>query len=113
MSLFQKLKSLYEEVQRRRKLSRQLDPESFRELSMELQELADKASKLCLHEPSFQAKLKRIKVEMEQLDDLASKPEFKRLSPKKRMELRASLMHSREQLLEHLHQAPSPTQTIQ
>lgn len=107
------LKNKITELKRRRALARQIDPEAFKELSTELRDLADKASKLWLEEPRFQARIKRIKVEMEQLEELTSKPEFKRLSPKKRMELRQSLHHSREQLLESMYQASSPTERIQ
>jgi predicted nuclease with TOPRIM domain len=94
-------------------LARQIDPEVFRELSGELKDLADKASKLWLEEPRYQARIKRIKAEMEQLEELTAKPEFKRLSPKKRMELRQSMHQSREQLLESMHQASSPTSRMQ
>lgn len=107
------LKEKIEELKRKRTLARQIDPEAFRELSTELRDLAEKASKLWLEEPEYQARIKRIKSEMEQLEELTAKPEFKRLSPKKRMELRESLHHSREQLLESMHQAPSPTSRLQ
>lgn len=107
------LKRKIAELKKRRILARQIDPEAFRELSAELKELAEKASKLWLEEPACQARIKRIKSEMEQLEKLTAKPEFKRLSPKKRMELRQSLYQSRDQLLESMHQAPSPTSRLQ
>lgn len=61
----------------------------------------------------FHAKIKRIQSEMEQLDRLASKPEFKRLSAQKRLQLRESLLQSKEQLIETVQTAPSPTATLQ
>jgi predicted nuclease with TOPRIM domain len=107
------LKDKIEELKRKRALARQIDPQAFRELTTELRELAEMASKLWLDEPQFQERIRRIKTEMAQLEELTAKPEFKRLSPRKRMELRESLHHSRDQLLESMHQAPSPTSRLQ
>lgn len=107
------LKNKIDELKKRRALARQIDPEAFKELTADLKDLADKASKLWLEEPRYQARIKRIKAEMEQLEELTGKPEFKRLSPRKRMELRHSLFQSREQLLESMHQASSPTERLQ
>jgi hypothetical protein len=75
--------------------------------------LAEAASKLWHQEPEFQERVKRIRTEMAELEKLTSKPEFKRLSPQKRLELRRSLIQSKAQLLESMHAAPSPTSTLQ
>lgn len=96
-----------------RKLSRQIDPESFRSLARELRDLAQLAERLWPTQHKFYAKIKRIQAEMEQLDRLASKPEFRRLSSQKRLKLRESLLQSRSQLMETVQTAPSPTQTLQ
>ncbi|THB68769.1 MAG: hypothetical protein D6E12_05865 [Desulfovibrio sp.] len=97
----------------KRKISRQIDPDSFRTLATELRELAELAERLWPRKHKFYAKIKRIQAEMEQLHTLASKPEFRRLSSQKRLKLRESLIQSREQLMETVQTAPSPTQTLQ
>ncbi|GAB6175871.1 hypothetical protein JCM16814_07620 [Desulfobaculum senezii] len=111
--MIKKFKQRIRETIQARRRAKEIDPKSFLELSAELLELADAASKLWHSEPRFQTRLRRIREEMAQLEDLASKPEFKRLSPQKRLELRESLLSSRDQLLESLNSAPSPTTTIQ
>ena len=60
-----------------------------------------------------QAKIKRIQLEIEQLDQLIKQPEFRKLPPEKRLERRKSIIQSREQLIETIHTAPSPTATLQ
>lgn len=111
--MFKALKKHWKSFLQARRLAREIEPKTFLELSSELLELADAASKLWHNEPKFQNRLRRIREEMEQLEDLASKPEFRRLSPQKRLELRDSLLSSRDQLLETMNSAPSPTTTIQ
>ncbi|MBU1002059.1 MAG: hypothetical protein KKE73_06015 [Proteobacteria bacterium] len=96
-----------------RQLEKHISPRVFVELSAELKELARTASKVRHNEPDFQARVTRIQKEMNQLGELASKPEFKRLSPAKRLELRKSLLLSKAQLLESMHNAEPPTTTLQ
>ena len=110
LSWIKKQLTVYRE---QRKLSRQIDPDSFRNLARELRDLAELAERLWPKQHKFYAKIKRIQAEMEQLDRLASKPEFKRLSSQKRIKLRESLIQSRDQLMETVQTAPSPTQTLQ
>ncbi|NJB67601.1 putative nuclease with TOPRIM domain [Desulfobaculum xiamenense] len=111
--MFKALKRRWRNILNARRMARDIDPRSFLELSAELLDLVDAASKLWHNEPRFQERIRRLREEMEQLESLASKPEFKRLSPQKRLELRESLISSRDQLLESMHSAPSPTTTIQ
>lgn len=94
-------------------VSRQINPESFRDMAGELRDLAKAAGRFWPQEHTFQEKIRRIQAEMEQLDRLASRPEFRRLSPEKRLQLRRSLMQSREQLLESVQSAPAPTRLLQ
>jgi hypothetical protein len=107
------LRRKWRDYQDGRRLARQIDPETFRNMACELRELAQVAGQLWPDEEKFQEKLKRIRTDMEQVDRLASRPEFKRLSPQKRMQLRDSLVQSREQLLETVQTAPSPTTMLQ
>ena len=106
-------KRLLQEHRERKRYAREIDPASFRRIARELWELARVAERLWPRQHKFHAKIKRIQTEMEQLDRLAGQPEFKRLSPQKRLELRESLIHSREQLMETVQTAPSPTETLQ
>lgn len=104
---------MVQEYKDRKRFAREIDPEAFRVLAGELRDLACIAERLWPRQHKFQAKIKRIQTEMEQLDRLASQPEFKRLSAKKRLQLRQSLIQSREQLMETVQTAPSPTATLQ
>lgn len=107
------IKKVLKEYRERKKYAKEIDPESFKSLAGELKELAQAAERLWPRQHRYYSKIKRIQTEMEQLVELASKPEFKRLSVQKRLELRKSLIHSREQLMETVQTAPSPTTTLQ
>ncbi|BBD08642.1 hypothetical protein [Desulfovibrio ferrophilus] len=96
-----------------RRLERQIAPKVFVELSAELKDLARTASKVRHDEPEFQTRVTRIQKEMKQLGELAGKPEFRRLTTAKRLELRKSLLLSKAQLLESMHNAEPPTDTLQ
>ena len=111
--MWQKIKAKWRVYRERRRISRELGQKNFLKLSGELLELADTASKLWPQEPNFQAGITRLKDEMRQFERLAAKPEFRRLSRKKRLELRRSLIQSKQQLLETVHSAPSPTTLLQ
>ncbi|SKA69209.1 hypothetical protein [Desulfobaculum bizertense] len=111
--MFDALKKRLKDFLDSKVLEDDIAPQTFLELSNELLELADAASNFWHNEPQFQQRVQRIRTEMEQLESLASKPEFKRLSPQKRLELRESLLASREQLLEAMGTVPAPTSTLQ
>lgn len=111
--MFRWFRTKIESLRDKRRLARSVDPESFRTLAAELRELADLAKQLWPRQHKFHIKIERIQAEMEQLDKLASKPEFKRLSSDKRVQLRENLLHSRNQILETMKTAPTPTTTLQ
>ena len=79
----------------------------------ELAELAELASKVRPEEQAFLLKVRRIRQEMLELKRMTSRPEFRLLPSKKRLELRESLRSSREQLLKTLSDAPVVTTTRQ
>lgn len=79
----------------------------------ELAELAEAASKIRPEEQTFLLKIRRIRQEMLDLERLTARPEFRLLPPKKRLELRESLLTSRKQLLKTLSEAPVITTTPQ
>lgn len=95
------------------RVAREIDPRTFLELTAELREMAEAASKLWQQEPELQARVQRIKSDMAQLEALAVRPEFKRLPAERRLELKQSLVESRQQLLDSMHQAPPPTTLLQ
>jgi len=111
--MWKKIKAKWREYKERRRISSEIGQKTFLRLSGELMELADTASKLWPQEPKFQARITRLKDEMRQLELLAAKPEFRRLPQKKRLELRQSLIQSKQQLLETVRSAPSPTTLLQ
>ena len=92
-----------------RRQARETAPAAFRDLSNELRELAEIASRVWPEEPSFQERIRGIREEMDQLDQLTAKPEFRLLPLKKRVELRESLLNSKTQLMDTVSTAPAPT----
>jgi len=96
-----------------RRVAREIHPEAFRNMAGELAELAELASKVRPEEQAFLLKVRRIRQEMLELKRMTSRPEFRLLPSKKRLELRESLRSSREQLLKTLSDAPVVTTTRQ
>ncbi|GFK94647.1 hypothetical protein NNJEOMEG_02494 [Fundidesulfovibrio magnetotacticus] len=92
-----------------RRQARDTAPAAFLDLSREMRELAEIAARVWPEEPAFQERVRGIREEMDQLDQLTAKPEFRMLPLKKRLELRESLIHSKTQLMDTVSTAPSPT----
>lgn len=111
--MFSPLRDIWKRFKQRRRLAREIDPRAIQAMCRELLEMTEQASKLWLQEPEYQAQTRHIRDEMEQLASMASRPEFKRLSAARRLELRKSLILSRKQLLEAMHNAQPPTATLQ
>ncbi len=107
------IKNKWRKYQERKRLMREIAPKSFQELAREMRDLAEVAERLLPNEQTTHAKIKRIQSEIEQLDRLIMQPEFRKLPPEKRLERRKSIIQSREQLIETIHTAPSPTATLQ
>lgn len=107
--MFSKLRTWFKNRRERQAASEGIDPQSFRQLAAELKELADAAGRLWPDEASFQERIRRIKSEMDQLDELTSRPEFRRLTRDRRQRLRESIIQSRDQLLQAVQAAPAPT----
>ncbi|MEW5775066.1 MAG: hypothetical protein AB1916_16225 [Thermodesulfobacteriota bacterium] len=108
-----RIRAFLQSLAQKRRLAREIDPQAFLELTAELRDLAEAASKLWQQEPEFQARVRRIKSDMDQLEALAARPEFKRLPAERRLEIRKSLADSRQQLLDSMYQVPPPTTTLQ
>ncbi len=111
--MFAWLRSKMKTLAERRRLAREIHPETFRDLAADLVDLAELASKVRPEEQAFQLKARRIRQEMLELERMTKRPEFRLLPSKKRLELRESLLSSREQLLKTLSDAPVVTTTRQ
>ncbi len=107
------IKKKWNEIMERRRLARDIDPEALRELAHELHELAVLAGKLWPGQHEFRGDIRRIQSQMEQLDRLTARPEFKQISPGQRLQLRKSMIRSKAQLIETVQTAPTPTTTLQ
>lgn len=110
------LKAAWRALGERKRVSREISSRAFKEMARELSELAVMAGLIGQAGPlgdEFQARLRRIKAEMDQLCILAGRPEFRRLSRKRRLLLRRSLLQSRKKLLETVQNAPAPIDRLQ
>ena len=106
-------RQLWHRLLERRRLARLIDPEAIGRLAGEVADLARAAGAIGPQEESFQARVKRLKAEMEEISALAGRPEFRRMPLERRRELRQSLLASREQLLAAVQSAPTPTTVLQ
>lgn len=111
--MFGWLKDKIEAWKAQRKLARQIQPRNFKEMAREIRDLALLASQLSPRGKDIQKLIRNILTEMDRLSELADRPEFRKLSTGKKLLLRQGLIESREQLLESIESAPSPTQTLQ
>ena len=57
--------------------------------------------------------MRRIKSDRDQLEALPGRPEFQRLPAERRLELKKSLVDSRQQLLDSMYQVQPPTTRLQ
>jgi hypothetical protein len=111
--MLQQLLETFRRWRASRRMARETGPRAFLEMSAELQRMAEAASKLWQMEAEDQARAHRILADAAQVQALAARPEFKRLSLEKRLELRRGLIVSRRQLLESMRQAAPPTGALQ
>ena len=96
-----------------RKLAAEAHPRNILALTREIREMALVAARVCPDQEGPQARIQAILDETGRLDSLARLPDFKRLPPGKRILLRQGLLQSREQLLESIQAAPTPTRLLQ
>ncbi|WP_421901190.1 hypothetical protein [Maridesulfovibrio sp.] len=111
--MFGWIKGKVANAKERVRIAKEINPKSFRIMAREISELADACSQVCSPQSEMLQKVERIKGEMEQLTELTHQPEFKKLSVQRRMELRESMIQSKEQILESMQAAPSPTKLMQ
>lgn len=111
--MFGWFKEKIEAYKAQRKLAKEIDPRTFKAMAQEIRDLAVLASQLSPRSKDIRQLIRNILTEMERLSELADRPEFRRLTTGKRLLLRQGLIESREQLLESIESAPSPTDTLQ
>lgn len=93
--------------------AQEVRPGNFLKMAEEITELAEVCAQVCSPESEVLNQIERVKVEMDQLKELISKPEFRRLSIQRKLELKESLIQSREQILNSMQTAPTPTRFLQ
>lgn len=106
-------KNKYESFQAQRKLAREIQPKKIKAMALEIRDLALLASQLNPSGKDMQRLIRSVLTEMDKLSELTDKPEFRKLSTGKKILLRQGLKESKEQLLETIESAPSPTETLQ
>ena len=97
----------------KRAAQKSISPQEFQRLADELMRLACVAERVMPENDMFGSRVQNIKEEMHKLNELAGKKEFARLPRETRLELIESLRQSRRQLMETMHQANPPTDTLQ
>lgn len=96
-----------------RDLLKQVDPQNFQRMAVEIRELAQLAAQVSPDSEDIRTQISNIQSEMDRLGEMAAKPEFRRLSTGKRLLLRQGLEQSKEQIIQAIEAAPSPTDVIQ
>ncbi|MGL1861923.1 MAG: hypothetical protein OCC46_05300 [Pseudodesulfovibrio sp.] len=107
------IKNTIESWKAQRQLAKEIDPRNFKFMAQEIRDLAAIASQLGPRNGDIRKLIRNVVIEMDRLSNLADRPEFRRLSTGKRLLLRQGLLESREQLMESIDSAPSPTETLQ
>lgn len=105
--MFARLKKAWINFQDYRSVAKQTDPRALRELSREVRALAEAVNCFWIDEPQFRDRLRKIEQEMQILEEIIERPNFRLVSPEKRLQLRESLIESREHLLEAVKEAPT------
>lgn len=105
--MFKWLKKCWTDYQEQRCMARQTDPRALQDLSREVRALAEAVDLFWVDEPKFRERLRKIDQEMRMLEDMIQRPNFRMVSPEKRLQLRESLIASKEHLLEAVKEAPT------
>jgi hypothetical protein len=96
-----------------RKTAQEKNPGGLLRLAREVDSLAETARRVCPAERKIQARIAAVREETRRLAELAGSPEFRQLDSGRRQQLHKGLVHSREQLLRVMGQAPAPTRLLQ
>ncbi|MFP4167311.1 MAG: hypothetical protein ACLFSY_00500 [Desulfonatronovibrionaceae bacterium] len=111
--MFKKISAYVNRIRARRSARKSISPREFQRLAEELMQLADVAERVVPDNGVFGTRVQKIKQEMHKLNELAGRKEFGRLPRETRLELIKGLRQSRRQLVETMHLADPPTDTVQ
>lgn len=111
--MFRWLRSMWRAWREHREHARAIAPQTIRALAAELRELTELTERASPVDARALFRLRRIRHEMDTLVHLTRKPEFRRLSVERRLELHHSLSRSLEQVLESAQASPAPTARLQ
>ncbi len=96
-----------------RKLSAESDPTAIAALAEEVGRMAELAFRVGPREKKLLERLRILREEMDRMAELARRPEFHRLPRERRILLRQGLLKSRQQILDGMTSAPTPTRIVQ
>lgn len=105
--MFSWVKQLWIRYRDHQEIAKQTRPEALLDLSREVRALAQAVNRFCVHEPKFRDRLRKVEQEMQMLEEIIERPNFRLVSPEKRLQLRENLIESREHLLEAVKEAPT------
>ena len=108
-----RLKRFLSGWRQRRRLARELHPERFREMVLELTELAGMAEQVFQDTAEQAINMDRVRREMEELSRHLENPAFRHLPVERRRELKDGLDRSREAVLQALQSSSPPTAYLQ
>lgn len=111
--MFKRIGGYFRRLKSRRETQKSISPQEFQRLAHELMHLACVTERVMPENDMFTSRVQKIKEEMHKLNELADKKEFGRLPRETRLELVESLKLSRRQLMETMHLADPPTDTLQ
>jgi chromosome condensin MukBEF ATPase and DNA-binding subunit MukB len=101
------LKQIWTYYRDSQEVSKQTKPEALLGLSREVRALAAAVNRFCVNEPQLRTRLKKVEQEMQMLEEIIGRPNFRLVTPEKRLQLRENLIESREHLLEAVKEAPT------
>ncbi len=107
------IKRFFRERRARREFAEHIAPATIKALASDLRELAVLAARSGSHQVLPYERIQRMQTELDQLLDLATRPEFTRLSVQQRLELHAGLLHSKDLLMECIQTVAVPTERLQ
>ncbi|PTN38720.1 hypothetical protein [Desulfonatronum sp. SC1] len=105
--MFSWLKRIWNNYRDYQEVSKQTRPEALLDLSREVRALAAAVNRFCVNEPQLQTRLLKVEREMKMLEEIIERPNFRLVTPEKRLQLRENLIESREHLLEAVKEAPT------
>ncbi|TVQ97728.1 MAG: hypothetical protein EA399_12625 [Desulfovibrionales bacterium] len=105
--MFSWVKQRWAQYRERQEIAKQTNPEALMDLSREVRALAEVVNQFCVNEPKYRDRMRKVEYEMQVLEEIIERPNFRLVSPEKRLQLRENLIESREHLLEAVKEAPT------